>query len=327
MPTSAESRPAFEFFEGFAVSSVLASLEMAGILSALEDGGIAGDSVRRHPPEEAALLESSLRYLTQRGLLEERDGTFVLSELGLEVCRDKGYLVWLVGGYGEPLRRLDAFLAGGKRYGVDYVRDGRWVANGAAMLGRGDVVPHAMRLLERARFDSVLDIGCGNARFLLAVCEKFGARGVGLDLSPEACSEAMKAVSEAGLTGRVQIACGDAAALDAIPSLGETELVVTFFLLHEILAGGRDRLVAYLSELSSRLPAKAKLLIAEVEPPSAGTRERFTPEFTYVHALMRQRLFSAEQWQDALREGGFVVREVERNHMPGGILLLCENAA
>lgn len=324
----ATSRPAFDLFEGYAASSVLASFEMTGLLKTLEEGSLTLDAVADRGPDAVSLAAACLRYLGERGLVAEDSGRYSLTGYGHEVCRDKGYLVWLVGGYGEPLRRLDAFLGGAKRYGTDYPRDGRWVADGAAMLGRKDVVPHAMRLLESITFNRVLDLGCGNARFLLAVCSRFGSRGIGVDLSPEACAEAEKAIQEAGEQDRVTVVEGDAADVAGMPQLEDTQLVVTFFLLHEILAQGRERMVEYLRELSARLPERSYLLAAEVQPPLAATAgQRFTPEFTFVHALMRQGLLSAEGWRDVLAQGGFTVLEAIEDEMPGGIILLAERAA
>jgi SAM-dependent methyltransferase len=317
-------RPAFEVFEGFAISSVLAGLEMGGLLAKLEADGLSEEVVRDRDPAAAAMLAATLRYAAQRGLVSQVNGAFHLTDRGREICQDKGYLVWLVGGYGEPLRRIGALTTGAARYGRDHVRDGEWVAGGAALLGRADVVPYAMDLLAGTGFHHMLDIGCGNARFLLLACQRFGATGVGVDLSPEACQLAERAVAEAGMSERVQIALGDAADLRKIPRLAETDLVVTFFLLHEILAAGRDVLVRYLADLAGQLPAGANLLIAEVEPPTSAGPERFTPEFTYVHAMMGQILYSAEDWQSALTEGGFAVRAVVRGGIPGGLVMLCE---
>lgn len=320
-------RPAFDVFEGFAISSVLAGLEMGGLLVQLEDGGLTDEVVADRDPPAAALLAATLRYAQQRGLIEHVGNAYRLTDLGQEICRDKGYLVWLVGGYGEPLRRIGALTTGAARYGQEYVRDGEWVAGGAALLGRADVVPYAMDLLAGIQFRHMLDIGCGNARFLLLACERFGVTGVGVDLSPEACRLAERAVVAAGMSERVQIALGDAADLRKIPRLAETDLVVTFFLLHEILAAGRDALVRYLSDLAGYLPAGAHLLIAEVEPPRPDGPTRFTPEFTYVHAMMGQILYSAQDWQSALIEGGFTTRAVVRGGIPGGLVILCEKSA
>jgi SAM-dependent methyltransferase len=323
--TQARPRPAFDLFEGFAVTNVLASLEMAGLLNELETDGLRADAAGPAAPEQAALLEATLLYLAQRGLLSEDSGTYSLTDLGRAVCRDKGYLVWLAGGYAEPLRQLGAFLRGDKRYGIDHTRDGRWVAGGAALLGRLDVVPEAMRLLEGISFDHALDLGCGNARFLTAVCQTFGCSGVGVDVSPEACEEAVKVVEAAGVRDRVQIVLGDAVDLERIPQLSGTLLVITFFLLHEISSQSRSALVRFLSGMSSALPDGAHLLTAEVVParPSA-TSERFTPEFTFVHSMMRQSLLTKSAWREALQEGGFFPQEMVDLDLPGGILILAQ---
>lgn len=318
-------RPAFTLFEGFALSTVLASLEMDGLLDELVECGLSAATIRRRNPEAAALLAATMRYLEQRGVVLARaDGLFVLTDYGRAVARDKGYLVWLVGGYGGPLRHVGEMTAGAARYGIEHVRDGRWVAGGAALLGRVDVVPYAMRLLAGIGFHRVLDLGCGNAKFLVALCQRFGAEGVGVDLSPEACADAEKEVAAADLAGRIQVVQADAGDLDAVPGLDRTDLVVTFFLLHEILAQGADRLVGYLRDLLDRLPSGAHMLIAEVEPPAPeSVAQRFTPEFSYVHALMRQILLSRDGWSEALTEAGFEVRSATGNDMPGGLLLLC----
>lgn len=329
-----ETRPAFDVFEGFAITSVLASLEMAGLLARLE--AESSDPTESPPIDltaavsgvDAALLTAALEYLARRGVVRSNGGGFMLTEAGRAICRDKGYLVWIAGGYAEPLRHLDSFLRGGARYGIDAVRDGRWVAKGAAILGARDVAPWAMQLLERIRFERVLDLGCGDARFLASVCQTFGCAGVGVDISPEACAEARKTVRAASLGERVEIIEADAQDLDAVPQLADTDLVITFFLLHEISSVSRAALVGFLSRLASVLSPGAHFLIAEVVPPITlePIGERFTPEFTFVHALMRQSLLPEDAWRRGLRDGGFSMEEVLEVPMPGGRLILARKA-
>lgn len=324
MHTRKAGRPAFGLFEGYAVSSILASFEMSGLLPGLETAGLDAETVANRPPDAAALLRASLRYLVQRGLLTEEGKVFALTPYGREVVADKGYLVWLVGGYGSSLRRIDGFLTGEQRYGTDHTRDGKWVAGGAALLGGKDVVPTAMGLLAEIEFHQVLDLGCGNARLLAGICGRFGANGVGIDNSPEACADARELVGKAGLDDRIVITEADAGALGEIDALAKTDLVVTFFLLHEILARGAGVLLDYLTQLASALPPGAHLLTAEVEPAdfAPAVPELFTPEFTYVHALMRQILLPEGGWVEVFERAGFAVQAVRRNDMPGGILLL-----
>lgn len=315
-------RPVFELFEGFALTSVLSSLQQAGLLERLQAGPIPADASEG----EDGLPLATLRYLAQREIAQERDGQFALTPRGEAICREIGYLVWLQGGYGHVLASLGAFSTGALRYGTDVQRDGRWVAGGSALIGRDDVAPHATSVLEQVAFSHVVDLGCGNARFLIGAAERFGVTGFGIDLAPEACEDATQAIAQAGLTGRVSVRCGDAGDLAGIPELGKADLAVAFFLLHEIFEHGREALVSYLKTLAQTMPAGAHMLVAEVQPASGAPDERWRPEFTLLHAIMRQQLLTAQGWHEAFEAAGWRRREVRELGLPGAVLLLYENA-
>lgn len=316
-------RPVFELFEGFALASVLASLDESGLLADLEAGPVTG----RRDGDADGLLLASLRYLAQRELVEERDGAFALTERGRAVCKDKGYLVWLQGGYGHVLAGLGDFITGARRYGSDVERAGRWVAEGSALIGRDDVAPYAVEVLNGIDFHHVVDLGCGNARFLIGAAERFGVTGVGIDLSPEACEDAAEMIEAAGQTGRVVVRCGDAGDLDAIPELADADLAVAHFLLHEIFEHGREALVGYLTKLGEIMPAGAHMLVAEVQPASGAHDERWRPEFTLLHAIMRQELLDADGWHEAFTAARWSRHEVRDLGLPGAIMLLYRNEA
>lgn len=318
-----EQRPVFDLFEGFALASVLASLDEAGLLAELEAGPLTGE----RDGDDDALLIAALRYLAQRELAEERDGGFALTERGRAVVKDKGYLVWLQGGYGHVLAGLGDFITGARRYGADVERAGRWVAEGSALIGRDDVAPHATDVLSAIDFHHVVDLGCGNARFLIGAAQRFGVTGVGVDLSPEACEDAARMIADADLTGKVVVRCGDAGDLDAIPELAEADLVVAHFLLHEIFEHGREALIGYLTKLATLMPKGAHMLVAEVQPASGAHDERWRPEFTLLHAIMRQELLDADGWHEAFTAAGWSRREVRELGLPGAILLLYANDA
>lgn len=316
-------RPVFELFEGFALASVLASLDESGLLAALEAGPVSAAPEGVADPDD--LIPATLRYLAQRELVEERDGAFELTERGRAVVKDKGYLVWLQGGYGHVLAGLGDFVTGARRYGTDVERAGRWVAEGSALIGRDDVAPYAVEVLEGIDFGHVVDLGCGNARFLIGAAQRFGVSGLGVDLSPEAVEDAQGRIAEAGLTGKVAVRCGDAGDLDAIPELRGADLAVAHFLLHEIFEHGREALIAYLTKLGGMMRAGAHMLVAEVQPASGAHDERWRPEFTLLHAIMRQELLDAGGWHEAFTAAGWSRHEVRELGLPGAILLLYRN--
>jgi ribosomal protein L11 methylase PrmA len=61
-----------------------------------------------------------------------------------------------------------------------------------------------LRLANVNKGDVVYDLGCGDGRIVIAAAEKFGARGVGIDIDPERIQEAQENARKAGVTARVR---------------------------------------------------------------------------------------------------------------------------
>jgi S-adenosylmethionine-diacylgycerolhomoserine-N-methlytransferase len=79
------------------------------------------------------------------------------------------------------------------------------------LLGRDE----AIAALAPRPGESVLEIGCGTGRNLIAVARRYPAAAVyGLDVSSEMLTTARAAIGRAGLDGRVALAQGDATAFD-----------------------------------------------------------------------------------------------------------------
>lgn len=77
--------------------------------------------------------------------------------------------------------------------------------------------------------DVVYDLGCGDGRFVIMAAEKFGARGVGIDIDPERIKESKENARKAGVADRTRFIEGD---------LFKTDLreatVVTLYLLNDL---------------------------------------------------------------------------------------------
>lgn len=80
-----------------------------------------------------------------------------------------------------------------------------------------DRVLAAGRLAGVSGDDFVLDLGCGNGTVLALLAAAFGCRGFGIESRPTAAAAAQELVHARGLDGRVEVRCGDAAALDGLP--------------------------------------------------------------------------------------------------------------
>ena len=146
----------------------------------------------------------------------------------------------LVISYMKHNTEVNYSLYPGKAYSFRYDSYGQidiWV--GAH--GREDAVdlapyvptPEAVvaRMLEMAKVgkDSVVyDIGCGDGRFIIAAAERYGARGVGIDIDPQRIRESRANAKAAGVEDRVKFRQEDATKVDISEAT-----VLTIYLLPE----------------------------------------------------------------------------------------------
>ncbi len=110
-------------------------------------------------------------------------------------------------------------------------------------------VEEMLRLAQVGPQDVVYDLGCGDGRFIIAAAEKFGARGVGIDLDPMRLAEAREGASRAGVSQRVSFRQEDLFKTDL-----SSATVVTLFLFPELNERLAPRLKASLKR-GSRIVA------------------------------------------------------------------------
>lgn len=90
------------------------------------------------------------------------------------------------------------------------------------------VVEKMLELAEMSKDDVVYDIGCGDGRIVIMAAEKYGARGVGIDIDPERIRESKKNAERAGVEKLVIFILENAIKVDLSPAT-----VVTLYLLPE----------------------------------------------------------------------------------------------
>lgn len=82
---------------------------------------------------------------------------------------------------------------------------------------------------------TVLDVGCGKAGPALVLAAAFGCRIVGIERAPEFAAAARERVAAAGLTERVEIVEGDAAAFPLEPEAWDVALCIgASFVFHDL---------------------------------------------------------------------------------------------
>jgi SAM-dependent methyltransferase len=105
-----------------------------------------------------------------------------------------------------------------------------------------EVVETMLKMAAVGRQDVVYDLGCGDGRIVITAAQRYGARGVGIDIDPERIAEATENAKRAGVAGRVKIVRGD---------LFETDIsgasVVTLYLLTDLNLKLRPKLLRELN--------------------------------------------------------------------------------
>jgi SAM-dependent methyltransferase len=101
-----------------------------------------------------------------------------------------------------------------------------------------EVVEAMLKLADVKSSDFVIDLGCGDGRIVVMAAQKFGARGMGVDLNPERVKEANANAQQAAVTDRVKFV--EKNLFDADLS-GAT--VVTLYLLPDVNLRLRPKLM------------------------------------------------------------------------------------
>jgi outer membrane protein assembly factor BamB/SAM-dependent methyltransferase len=145
-----------------------------------------------------------------------------------------------------------------------------------------DVVEKMLALGAVKKDDVVVDLGCGDGRFLIAAARKYGCRGVGYELDADCVALARQAVKEAGVEKLVRIVHGDLFDADLSGSS-----VVMLFLLPEVnrkllpqLSKMKDgsRIVSHAFEIPGLLPDR----VVPFTPEEEGTERKL---FVYTTPL------------------------------------------
>lgn len=94
-----------------------------------------------------------------------------------------------------------------------------------------EVVDKMLEMAKVGKNDLVYDLGCGDGRIVITAAQKYGARGVGVDLNPKRIEEAESNLKEAGpeVAKRVRFITGDLFQVDISKAT-----VVTLYLLPEV---------------------------------------------------------------------------------------------
>lgn len=101
-----------------------------------------------------------------------------------------------------------------------------------------EVVDEMLKVANVKKEDMLYDLGCGDGRIVITAAQKFGTRGVGVDINPERIKESNENARKAGVTDRVKF---------IQQNLFDTDLskatVITLYLLPDVNLKLRPKLL------------------------------------------------------------------------------------
>lgn len=101
------------------------------------------------------------------------------------------------------------------------------------------VVDEMLKLADVRKTDVVYDLGCGDGRIVIAAAQKYGARGVGIDIDPQRIKESQENARAARVADRVTFRNEDLFEANIAEAT-----VVTLFLWPEVNLKLRSKLLA-----------------------------------------------------------------------------------
>ena len=81
-----------------------------------------------------------------------------------------------------------------------------------------DIIDRMLEVSQLKRGEMVYDIGCGDGRILITAVQKFGAKAVGIEISPKLAQSASEIVNKLGLRNRATVLKADAMDVDLSPA-------------------------------------------------------------------------------------------------------------
>jgi 2-ketoarginine methyltransferase len=286
---------------GYMRAYILFALHETGVFNLLKDGQSKSvDELAAECKIEPYLLNSVILYLLVCDKIIERDGEKIrLTEFGRHALFADTLTTFCwgaVGGYSIVLTELIPALRGKVKYGVDFERDGEYLATGSLLTGRGS---HGWVLdyIKKSGTKRLCDMGCGSAVVLTAFCESAPElRGVGLDISDGFLTEAKRRIHSMHLDDRIELIKGDIAKPDSyIEKLGQVDAFNAMMVIHEFLAHGDQKIVEILKKMKAAFPGKV-MIISEAIPYSEEEFRQLAWE-DRPHPASSQYAFHGLTWQ------------------------------
>ena len=255
------------------------------------------------------VLTSLCDYLYALGFINGDGKTYSLSPKGQLIAGELRGTFTIARAYSPVINNIAPLLTGKSRFGVDVHKNIQLSAQGSGETGMMFMFPLVKDIIRRRGFKSVLDIGCGDATFLIDLCEANpDVTAYGLDLSAGAIEDGRRNIARHNLEDRIHLYVEDMFNVKSLAGQFEgIEAATSFFILHEFLRCGPSKVLDFLETFRQTFPNMSLILCDSIRHTRDQLRKRGGPlaEFQLSHDLTGQMTITREEWKSIFTDAGF----------------------
>jgi len=297
----------------YALASAIYALFENNIYDQLKGNPLSIDEISKNLNLDRPKLEGFLLYLKNENVISIIDKKVGLTPLGKELDSVRPWYTMLIGGYGKTFLEISEKIPYGKS---NASRDAGKVGIGSCGISHYDALPLTKSLLNKLPVPpkSVLDLGCGNAYYLIELCKMFPKiKAYGVEPDYKGYIAALELVKQAGIEIENSVKLYNSDAIDFLNSKENCtpDVLILGFVLHEILGqAGRESLRSFLLNVMERYP-DIYIVVIEVEnkitEPATmkhGLALAYYNPYYLLHYFTSQQLESDDFWKTLFDEVG-----------------------
>lgn len=220
-----------------------------------------------------------------------------------------------VGAYGPVWENLTFMLKKEKKYGQDFIRNGKYAENGVSKIAK-NFAPILNKTIEKYNIKTVVEIGSATGLLKFIHNENPEICLNGIDKSPTSIEETKNILRD--IDGRINLVCEDffdtGSWLKTIEKSDVSKSGMIYSIhFHELLAKGYDKLVDTISKIKQKLPG---WIIIALEQPRLEKSERDSSKETLwlygqsnilIHHLIGNgRILSEHEWLQLGKDSGCI---------------------
>lgn len=290
----------------------LVSLESLGLISILmEDGFLSVDDLTSC--SNPLIAKACIQTLVQCNLINIVHDQFLLTSLGLDICKNIGLVTLFFDGYGKLLAK-GAEIAKGNRVSDSGDFNGTSIAEASRKICENTIDPALINsIIELTNpGETICDLGCGSASLLKKACEAAECDGLGFEIQKELLK----------IENNIKVEYGD---ITSLPSKWpNVSIAMQRHVFHDFVSSnGAEILKSYLENFPN---LKYFIYVDFVAPHGIGGD--ILPGFDYIHSLLGIPTPTHTQTLEMFDKAGFeVVKENSDLGMPNTFLWILKPKA